>query len=81
MPGFRWSLEHDLALCTEVCNERPEKTLEWMSVADTLNEQFSTPSKDVNLKGRSCKDRISLLVKKFKAEDKRSLKRYILLVL
>lgn len=80
MPGFRWSLNHDLALCAEVCNSRPGKSLaEWLSVADTLNKQFSTASKDIALKGRGCKERIALLVKKFNAEDKRSLKGILLL--
>lgn len=82
MPGFQWSLEHDLALCTEVCSARPGKSLaEWLSVADTLNKRFSTASKDIALKGRGCKKRIALLVKKFKAEDKRSLKRYTVVIL
>ena len=38
MPGFRWEMKSDLALCVEVCKVRPEKPQQWSEVADSLNK-------------------------------------------
>ena len=75
MPGFRWDIWHDIALCVEVGKTRPEKPLEWLEIADSLNTQFSADAKEVSLKGRGCKERLQLLLKKYKDEDKKALKR------
>ena len=76
MPGFRWELENDISLCVEVCKLRPDKTQQWQEVADSLNKLFSTSAKATQLKGRGCKERLFLLLKKYKEEDVRSLKRF-----
>lgn len=75
MPGFRWDIRLDVALCLEVSKIRPEKPLEWLEIADSLNALFSTDAKEVSLKGRGCKERLQLLLKKYIDEDKKSLKR------
>ena len=75
MPSFRWPyIAQDIALATEVAAVRPTGTGDWDSIAKTLSDVFST-SKKVSLKGRGCKDRIELLLKKHKDEDNKSLKR------
>ena len=74
MPGFRWKLQQDIALCTEVCKVRPHKQSEWLEVAETLNEALGIGDQ---LKGKGCKDRLVLLSKKYADEDKRSLKRLV----
>lgn len=75
MPGFRWDCTHDLALATEVVTRRPNKPADWADLAEALNSAFSTEEKPVQLKGRGCKDRLDLLLKKYKDEDKKALKR------
>ena len=54
---------------------RPTKPGDWEEVATALNAAFSTPQKEVRLKGRGCRERMELLVKKYKEEDARALKR------
>ena len=76
MPGFRWDVTHDISLCVEVCKIRPDKATQWSEVADNLNGLFgNTSAKAIVLKGRGCKERLSLLLKKYNDEDVRSLKR------
>ena len=75
MPGFRWEMVHDLALAKEVAARRPEKPVGWIEIADILNSMFNTDEKPVLLKGRGCKDRMDLLLKKYKDEDSKSLKK------
>ena len=59
MAPFRWPETcHDLALATEVAQNMPEKTQEWKDVAKRLSIAFSTEMKEVELKGRGCRDRI-----------------------
>ena len=65
-------------MCAEVCRVRPQKLLEWLEVAEALNDTFSTESNEVHLKGRGCKERLHLLSKKYDSEDKRSLKRLVI---
>ena len=71
MPS-RWNLEEDTALCLEVFKIRPESLAQWPEIADDLNKRFSRETK---FTGRGCKDRTNLLKKKFKQEDRKSLKR------
>ena len=75
MPGFRWEVANDIALAMEVVSKRPHKPADWVDIADTLAKAFSTEEKQVSLKGRGCKERMDLLLKKYREEDKRSLKR------
>lgn len=77
MPGFRWELHQDIALCIETCKIRPRRPIEWLKIAEILNDLFSSDSKPVLLKGRGCKERIQLLLKKYDEEDKRALKRCV----
>ena len=76
MPNFRWPLlQHDISLAKEVVSRRPEKTNDWDMIAKELSKNFSMPDKPVVLKGRACKDRLELLVKKYRDEDARALRR------
>ncbi|XP_028394488.1 uncharacterized protein LOC114518681 [Dendronephthya gigantea] len=76
MPPFRWpKVEHDLALCKEVVAERPVRPEDWEIIASSLSVIFSTTESQVHLKGRSCREHLDLLVKKFKADEKNALKR------
>ena len=76
---FRWSIAKDTALCVEITKIRPDKMVQWLEIAHNLNRRFSEAagSKDeTSLTGRGCRDRHKLLIKKYKQEDTRSLKRY-----
>ena len=76
MAPFRWpDPVHDIALAREVAAKRPQKPPDWDAIAEVLSKDFSTDDKLVELKGRACKDRMNLLITKYKAEDARSLKR------
>ena len=76
MPIFRWpDLVHDIALVKEIVANRPTKPLYWEAIAVTLSSAFSTTEKLVELKGRGCRERLDLIIEKFKAEDAKSLKR------
>ena len=75
MPGFRWELKQDIALTTEVVSKRPHKPVDWSHVAEDLNPLFYTEDKPVQLKGRGCRERMDLLLKKYKDDDKKYLKR------
>ena len=76
MPGFRWPyIAQDIALATEVAAVRPNKLTDWEAIAKTLTSLFSTTDKHVSLKGRGCKDRMDLLLRKYREEDSKSLKR------
>ena len=76
MAPFRWPFTlHDIALGREVAANRPQKPQDWDAIADTLSRNFSTDNKLVQLKGRACRDRLYLLITKYRAADARSLKR------
>ena len=76
MPGFKWPyVAQDIALATEVATVRPNKLTDWEAIAKTLTSLFSTTDKRVSLKGRGCKDRMDLLLRKYKEEDSKLLKR------
>ena len=68
-------MHHDLALATETASRRPNRPTDWDAIAAKLSEQFSTPGNPVQLKGRSCRERVDLLLRKYVEEDKKSLKR------
>ena len=72
MPSFRWP---DVALATEVTCHRPQNPADRETIASTLSKVFSTIEKSVQLKGRGCKERMELLLRKYKEEDAKALKR------
>ena len=77
MTIFRWPLlYHDLSLAKEVISVHPEKPSDWDSIATKLSDIFTSPIKPVVIKGRACRERLDLLVKKYKEEDTKALKRY-----
>ena len=76
MPSFRWpETWQDVALAKEVVSVRPTKPADWEAVAKTLSASFSTEGNEVSLKGRGCKERMDLLMRKYKQEDTKALKR------
>ena len=76
MPSFRWpDVSHDIALAIEVISHRPQKPVDWDAIAGTLSSAFSTEEKPVELKGRGCRERMDLLLRKYKDEDAKALKR------
>ena len=76
MAPFRWPDPlYDIALAREVAAKRPQKPQDWDAIAEVLSKDFSTEDKPVELKARACKDRMNLLITKYKEEDARSLKR------
>ena len=83
MPNFRWHLVyHDISLAQEVYSTRPEKPSHWEVIAAKLSALFSNKcDKIISLKGRGCRERFDLLIKKYKEEDKKALKRYVAVAL
>ena len=78
MAPFRWpKMEHDIALCKEVIHRRPAKADDWEDIALSLSSLFSTEINQVQLKGRGCRERSDLLVKKYQSEERKALKRYV----
>ena len=76
MAPFRWpELWHDVALATEVAARRPTRPQDWDEIAQALSEAFSTQEKPVQLKGRGCRERMDLLLKKYKDNDAKALKK------
>lgn len=75
MPGFKYDLKRDLSLANEVMASRPAKLADWDSIAVKLSLLFSTNEQPVLLKGRGCRDRLELILKKYQEEDKKALKR------
>ena len=72
---FRWEVNHNIAVASEVVSKRPQKPANWIDLVEVLSKSFSTEDKPVQLKGRGCKERMDLLIKKYKDDDKKSLKR------
>ena len=81
MAPFRWPLvQHDVDLAKEVVASRPEKACDWDDIASRLNPLFSlTSGKAVELKGRSCRERMERLLNKHKADDASALRRYYII--
>lgn len=82
MAPFRWpDVKLDIALAKEVAAAKPDNPQDLEFVATTLGTLFSTKDKPVVLKGRGCRERMQRLIEKFKQEDARSLKRYLIFIL
>ena len=62
MPGFRWELQQDIALASEVATSHPQKLQDWDKIAVTLSAAFSPDEKPVQLKARGCRERMDLLL-------------------
>lgn len=78
MAPFRWLLvQNDIDLAIEVDAARPEKSSDWDLIAAKLNNHFSTKENPVELTGRSCRERMDRVLKNYKSEESRSLKRYL----
>ena len=72
MAPFRWPTSfHDICLCKEVLEKNPTSVAEWEKIAEVLSEQFSTPEKPVEVKGRGCRERLDRLLQKYRQDDKR----------
>ena len=72
MAPFRWPTSfHDICLCKEVLEKTPTSVAEWEKIAEVLSEQFSTPEKPVEVKGRGCRERLDRLLQKYRQDDKR----------
>ena len=80
MPNFRWPwLYHDISLAKEVNSLRPEKPCDWESIATKLSAIFSSEDMPIIIKGRACRERLDLLLIKYREEDAKALKRYVTL--
>lgn len=76
MAQFRWpKVENDIALLKEIVARRHSKADEWEDIAEFLSSLFSTVNNPVALKGRGCRERSELLMKKFKSKERKALKR------
>ena len=76
MGPFRWpKVENDIALCKEIIARRPTKADDWEEIAEFLSSLLTTENNQIQLKGRGCRERSELLVKKFKSEERKALKR------
>ena len=76
MPNFRWPLVyHNISLAKEVYLTHPEKPSDWEVIPAKLSALFSKKDdKIISLKGRGCQEHLDLLIKKYKEEDKKSIK-------
>ncbi|XP_074618442.1 uncharacterized protein LOC141877388 [Acropora palmata] len=76
MAPFRWpKVDQDIAFCKEVIARRPTKPDDWEDIAEFLSNLFTTENNPVQIKGRGCRERSELLVKKYKSEERKALKR------
>ena len=69
--------KHELALAREVAKYFPEKPQEWDEVAKTLSKAFCSGYKQVELKGRGCREKMDRILEKYKSEDAKALRRYV----
>ena len=76
-PFQRPELWHDVVLATEVAARCLQKPQDWEDIAQALSQAFATPEKAVQLKGRGCRERMDLLVKKHKNEDAKAPKKRV----
>ena len=76
MAPFHWpETRHDLALAKEVAQYMAEKPQEWEDIAKRLSKAFSTRAKQVELKGRGCRERMDRILDRYKEENAKALKR------
>lgn len=76
MTPFRWPETcHDLALAKEVAPYIPEKPQEWEDIAKRLSEAFSTEAKQMELKGKGCRERMERILDRYKEENAKALRR------
>lgn len=70
-------MKHELALAKEVAKYFPEKPQEWDEVTKILSKAFSTDDKQVEVKGRGCREKMDRILEKYKSEEAKALKRYM----
>ena len=71
MAPFRWpESRHELASAKEVAQHMPEKPHELDDLAKRLSEAFSTKTKQVELKGRGCREKMERILEKYKSDTK-----------
>ena len=76
MAPFHWpETHHGLALANEVAQYVPEKRQEWEDIAKRRSEAFSTEAKQVELKGRGCRERMDRTLDSYKEENAKVSKR------
>lgn len=76
MAPFRWKkVEYDISLCKQFVGDKPDKPEKWEALASTLTEVFQKEGGLVQLTGRGCREHLMLLVKKYKSEEAKALKR------
>lgn len=66
---FRWGVKDDIAACTAIQAQYPTTTEEWDKVAATLNLRQK-------VSGRAMKERMKLIVSKFKSQENLNARRY-----
>ena len=78
MPYFRWPLlYHNISLVKDVISVRPEKACDWDMIAAKLSALFSTDDKPISIEGRACRERLDQLLKKYREQDAKALKRLV----
>ena len=71
MAPFHWpKVDQDIALWKEIIAWRPTKPDDWEDIAEFLSNLFTTENNPVQLKGRGCRERSELLVKKYKSQER-----------
>lgn len=55
----------------------PEKASDWDIIAAKFSELFSTDEKPISLEGRASRERLDLLLKKYREQDAKALKRFV----
>ena len=76
MAPFHWpETRHGLALAKEVAQYVPEKRQEWEDIAKRRSEAFSTEAKQVELKGRGCRETMERTLDRYKEENAKVSKR------
>ena len=74
MHGFHWKLNRDIALTSEVISKCPQKPTDWVELAEVLSNSFSIEEKPMQLKARDYRERMDLLLNKYRDDDKEVLK-------
>ena len=64
-------------LMKDLISVRPEKASDWDIIAAKFSELFSTDEKPISLEGRASCERLDLLLKKYREQDAKALKRFV----
>jgi hypothetical protein len=66
----RWSVQLEISLLKEVVGKRPARPADWESVAKVITELSGATYTE-----RNCKEHTKLLINRFKAENRKVLKK------